>query len=109
MSDFAVDLRECLLAAHGEDGLAESHENPEQSESMSETGVLQKSQRSVVETEIRWSRPGRKFSPYFRQREDCPTEQQNHHHGSDLHYPESFVARFFDSLDVLQPVIQRLL
>ncbi len=32
MFNLAVDLRQALFAAHGQDGVPESHENPEESE-----------------------------------------------------------------------------
>ena len=48
MLDLAVDLSQGLLAAHGQDGVAEGHENPEQAEDR-QSASFQKAERVVAE------------------------------------------------------------
>ena len=49
----AIDLREALLAGHGENGVAECHQDSEQAQDRDVPRSLKKSQRIVTELEIR--------------------------------------------------------
>ena len=58
MLDLAIDLGQALLAAHGQDGVAERHENAEEAETRNEPRSLQEAERVVAELEIAtgWAR-----------------------------------------------------
>ena len=50
--DFAVDLGQALLAAHGQDGVAECHEDAEQPEHGDELGSFEEPERVFAEVQI---------------------------------------------------------
>ena len=102
--DLAIDLRQALLAAHGQDGVAEGHENAEQAEDR-QAAALQESQRVVAEVEVRGNRRRRKVHAHHADRVHAPDQQNDHHHRGDLHNAQRLVARFLDALDVLPPVV----
>ena len=52
MLDLAVDLGQALLAAHGQHGVAEGHENAEEAEQRHQPRALEKAQRVVAEFEV---------------------------------------------------------
>ncbi len=107
MLDFAIDLRQALLAAHGQHGVAEGHQDAEQAQQRHQLGSLEKAQRIVAELEIVHGRRRRQMSAPHHHRVNAPDQQNHHHDGGDLHDPQSLAARLLDALDVLPPVVDR--
>ena len=61
--DLAIDLGEGLFAAHGEDGVAEGHENAEQRpKAAKKAGVSEKADGVIAEVEVGRCGPGRQMS-----------------------------------------------
>jgi len=52
MFDLSIDLRQALLAAHGEHGVAECHENSKQAQNRNQPRAFQKAQRIGAEFEV---------------------------------------------------------
>src|SRR5438309_864462 len=107
MANLAVNLGQRLLAAHGQDGVAESHHDPENSEKARQVWILNEPQRFLGEMQIAGHWPGRQRLRMPQQGERSPAQQQYHHHGGYLHYLERLVAGLLNALDVLPPEIKR--
>src|SRR6266702_6410259 len=105
MLDLAVNLRQALLAAHGQDRVAECHQNSEQPKQRNKFRSLEEPESVIAELEIRWRRQRWQVNSTHQQRIRAPDKQHHHHDRGDLHYAKSLVARLFDALDVLPPVI----
>ncbi len=104
MLDLAIDLGQALLAAHGQHGVAEGHENAEQSQQR-QASAFQKAQRLVTEVEVSGNRRRRQVRALHDHRENAPRQKDDHHHGCDLHDAQSLAAGLFNALDVCPPVI----
>src|SRR5882724_8837913 len=94
VGNFAVDLGEGFFAAHGEDGVAEGDEDSEEAEQVDGVGVLEESEGTVVEVEVLGRGPGDRLVAVFEDGDGGPGQEDDHHHGCDLHYAESFFAGF---------------
>src|SRR5882724_781021 len=105
VGDFAVDLGEGFFAAHGEDGVAEGDEDAEEAHEVGEVGVLEESERAVVEMQVGGSGPGDGLVAVLQDGDQRPTEEDDHHDGGDLHDAKGFFAGFVETFGVLPPVV----
>ena len=110
MSEFAVNLSQGLLAAHGQHRVPEGNQDAEKAEFGSEIvcqiGVLEKTECLAAEMKIVRSRQGYWLVSLLDQGERRPTQQNHYHDGRDLHYLQSFFAGLVDSFCVLPPKIE---
>ena len=104
--DFTVYLRQRFFTAHSQNGVAKRYQDPEQAKCFSQVRILQESQCLWGELEVGRNRPWRQRSAGMQDRVNGPDQQDNHHHRGDLHYAQSFVAGFFNTFEVLPPVVQ---
>ncbi len=104
--DLAVHLSEALLAAHGEDGVAEGHQDAKQAEDR-QAVASQKPECIIAEMEIGGDGRWRQMGSADGNRITAPDQQNDHHHRGDLHNAQRLVARLLNALDVLPPVIDR--
>ena len=107
MLDFAVHLRQRLLAAHGQHRVAQPDEHCGERDQMRNAGAVQPSQRARRQQNIARDRSGRQLASPHPQGVSAPRDQHDHHHRGELHDPERFFARFGNPLDVLPPEIER--
>ncbi len=106
MRDFAVDLGQAFLAAHGENGVAKGHQDAEEAEDR-QSPSAQETKRIVTEMEVGWDGRWRQRRAAKPNSVSAPNEQNDHHDRGDLHNPQSLIAGFLDPFDVLPPVINR--
>ena len=110
MGQFAVDLGQRFLAAHGQHGMAEGDQDAENGEFRGQTvrqvGVLQKAQRFVAELQAVGSRQRHGLVALLHQGNGRPAQQDDHHHRGDLHYPQGLLAGFLNPLGVLPPEVR---
>ena len=104
MLNLAVDLRQALLAAHGQQRMAEGHQNAEESINR-KSRSLQESLRVVAEMQVGRDGKRRQVRTFDKQGIAAPEKQNHHHDGGDLHNPQRLVARLLNALDVLPPVV----
>ncbi len=103
--DLAIDLGERLLTAHGENGVAEGHEDAEESEEMDEWSALEEAEGVVTELQIGGGGEWRQLGMLHDGRINAPAEDDDNHDGCDLHDLEGLVAGLLDALDVFPPVV----
>jgi hypothetical protein len=106
MRQFAIDLGERFFAAHGQHGVTEADDEPEDAEHVRQFAVLPEAERFVAVVNVGEGREGRQVAADFEQGEKRPAEQHHHHDGGDLHDPESLFAGLLDALDVLPPEVE---
>ena len=106
MRDLAVDLGQALLAAHGQNRVAEGHQDAEKPENR-QSSSAQEAERILTEVEMRRDGRRRQLRAAQPHRISAPDKQNHHHHRGNLHHPQCLVARLLDSLDVLPPVVDR--
>src|SRR5229473_4095495 len=105
MLDFAVDLRERLFAAHGEDRMAKSNEDGDDSGEMSEMHSVEPAHGVWPELQVFRIGKRRERGMPEPDRVDAPADQDHNHHGRDLHDAHSLLAGFGDALNVVPPEI----
>ena len=105
--DFAIYLCERFLAAHGQHGMAQPHENSDQREALQDVAVGEPAECVVAHHDIARCGRRRQVAAADQQRVSAPGDQRDHHHRGELHDPQRFFTRFGNSLDVLPPEIQR--
>jgi len=103
--DLPIDLGQRFLAAHGQNGMSESHQNSEDPQHVGQLRAAQESQCVVGEMQIRRNRQRRQLGMDVEGGEEAPAQQQNHHHGSHLHHGQRLVRRLLNALQVLPPVV----
>src|SRR5580700_2890898 len=106
MFDLAVDLREGLLAAHGQHGVSEADEDNDQRQ-MAEPGAVEPAQRLLVELhDSSTQRVGRYLDGNPEDSDGAPDNQDHDHNRGDDHDLQSFFAGLVDALYVLPPEIK---
>ena len=105
MLDFAVYLGERFFSAHGQDGVAEGHQDAKDAEDGNELGSLEEAECIVREVQVGGCGRRGQVNAADANGVDAPEEQNDHHDGGDLHDAQGLVAGFLDALDVLPPVI----
>ena len=103
--NLAIHLGQAFFAAHGQDRVAEGHENPEQTKHRHQPSSLEEAQRIGAELEMRWRGRRRQMDTAHHHRENSPQQEDDHHHRGNLHDPQCLAAGLLDALDVLPPVI----
>src|SRR3984957_1571547 len=105
--DFAIDLRERSLAAHGEHGMAERDENRDDAEHVRQVRVNQPAQRFFAEVNVTGIRKWRQRRMAQDRGVNTPADQDHHHHGDQLHDVEGFFAGLGNALGVFPPEVDR--
>src|SRR5581483_1837463 len=105
--DFAIHLGERFESAHGQDRVAERDDQDDEG-NLGPEGSAEPAGRFFRQVDVRRRRRRRQRSPTAQnQRQRTPDQEDNDHHGGDLHDAQSLGARFGDALDVRPPEVNR--
>src|SRR5262249_22474196 len=104
MRDFAVHLRQTLLAAHGEQRVAESDHHGNYGDRWRD-GSTQPAEGFGAEFQIGGDGKRHGLVAVFEDRHQAPGDQDHDHYGGDLHDAQGFLAGFVDADDVFAPEI----
>ena len=108
ISDLAIDLRQALLAAHGQQGMAQSNEDRHQRERTSPVfGEPSQGARAEPDAFRGGQRDRVGALRHAEDRDQAPHDQDHHHHRGDLHDAQRLLARFMNPDGVFAPEIQR--
>ena len=105
MLDFAVHLGHRLLAAHGQDRVAEPDQDADQADGVRQIGVAQPAQGIGGVNDGGARRQGRQVRAVHVQRVAAPRNHDHDHHRGDVHDAQGLLARLVNALDVLPPEI----
>ena len=109
VSQFTINLRERLLAAHGQNRVAEGHQDSEHAEHSRQTlfrkAVPQEAEGFLAEMEVLGRGEWNRLISGLDQCECRPRQENDHHYGGDLHHSKGLLAGLVDALDVLVPEI----
>ena len=105
--NFAVDLRERFLAAHGQHGMAQGDENGEDAKHVRKAAVREPSERAGAQPQVARVRQGRQCGMAHSHCVDAPGDEQHYHHCDQLHDVQGFFAGLGNALGVLPPEIKR--
>src|ERR1035437_6068092 len=104
VGDFAVDLGQGLLAAHGEEGVAQADHDGDGGDGGSD-GALEPAERLVGEANVLQGWKRHRLVAVLENRDHAPDEQDHDHDGGDLHDAQRLLAGFVDADDVLAPEV----
>src|SRR5271163_2031165 len=103
--DLAIDLGKGLLAAHGQNGMAESDEDGDDAEHLRKIAVPEPAQGAAGEMNI--ARRGKRGQRGMAVESgvNAPADEDDHHDGDELHDVEGFFAGFRNAFGVFPPEV----
>src|ERR1019366_9553452 len=104
MFDFAIDLGQGFLAAHGQHGVTEANQQHDDRDLL-RPRAQQPSQRLAIVVHVGGRGKRRKLSSRFQNRNEAPDDEHDHHDGGDFHDLQRPVAGLTDALYILPPEI----
>ena len=105
MFNFAIDLCQGLLTAHGQHGMPKSYEQ-DHKRKPTDPCVIEPSERFVIDrNDAGMQRVGRYLDRNSGDSDDAPKNQDDHHHRSNHHDLDGLFAGLVYSLYVLVPKI----
>src|SRR5262249_83414 len=84
MFDFAIDLGKRFLAAHRQHGMPEGNEHRDDTE-LGKNGMCQPTEGAVTESQVTRGRKWRESGMANEQGVNAPGDEDDHHHGDQLH------------------------